>query len=466
MGPKNSAATCASVPSKDLSWIDRMYLKLENMCVEVDKNPSILLQETSKYMESHMNVVGANVKKLCTELIQDLISPTILSSEGAEKQLPECAIHCKCNCMDFEKPKHKSVDMVSKGSNPKAGHGVVPAKGSEEEEEKRIESIKGVVMKVETKHEEFATQGGQDISIEGSTRKSEASGKELNTIAGTDYGGDLNTASGQEELNTSVEAHETGTDRKVEELLSPSKGNSGLMGEDQDDSIKAYNKDSKDDESRMMGEEKSINGVACRGEVDHAEQASRPKEIDCQEFGTVDGQIAAHINIVAQGSVMASDLRAQEVEVLQQAVDVLHETHARRSKNISKICMEWHASHAMQKSLDLKIAAHVKMDASDAVSSGKNIGREEFKETNEVGGDLRSMYSYVFSELSQSNDEEDPMIMSDFLTGEDFEDEEQSAHWFDGEDLKKVLHAENFCIEKLRQTEGSVKEFDSDWELV
>lgn len=289
--------------------------------------------------------------------------------------------------------------------------------GSEEEEEQRIESTiyqkqdewKGVVMKVETKHEEFATQG-QDISIEGSIRKSEASGKELNTIAGTDHEEDLNTVSGQEELNTSVEAHEIGTDRKVEELLSPSKGNSGLMGEDQDDNIKAYNKNSKDDESRMMGEEKSINGVACRGEVDHAEQASRPKEMDCQEFDTVDGQIAAHINIVAQGSVMASDLRAQEVEVQQQAVDVLHETHARRSKNISKICMEWHASHAMQKSLDLKIASHVKMDASDAkniydaVSSGKNIGREEFKETNEVGGDLRSMYSYVFSELSRSNE--------------------------------------------------------------
>lgn len=75
-----------------------------------------------------MNVVGANVKKLCTELIQDLISPPILSSEGADK-LPECAIHCKCNCMDVGKPKQKGVDMVTKGSDPRAGHEAPSAKG-------------------------------------------------------------------------------------------------------------------------------------------------------------------------------------------------------------------------------------------------------------------------------------------------------------------------------------------------
>ena len=58
-----------------------------------------LVQETSKFVESQMNVVGTNVKKICAELIQDLLPPT-------EKKF-DCPIHCKCDCIDLEKPKQK-----------------------------------------------------------------------------------------------------------------------------------------------------------------------------------------------------------------------------------------------------------------------------------------------------------------------------------------------------------------------
>lgn len=108
MVPKNETLTRTDVPVKELSWIDRMYQKLENMCVEVDKNPTLLLQETSKYMESQMNVVGTNVRQLCAELIQDLLPQPILSSEVAVKK-PEPAVLCNCDCAALEKPKLKSA---------------------------------------------------------------------------------------------------------------------------------------------------------------------------------------------------------------------------------------------------------------------------------------------------------------------------------------------------------------------
>ena len=44
MGPKNESMIHSNIPTKELSWIDRMYQKLEDICVEVDKNPSLLIQ--------------------------------------------------------------------------------------------------------------------------------------------------------------------------------------------------------------------------------------------------------------------------------------------------------------------------------------------------------------------------------------------------------------------------------------
>ena len=44
MGPKAEAVIHPNIPTKELSWIDRMYQKLEDICVEVDRNPSLLIQ--------------------------------------------------------------------------------------------------------------------------------------------------------------------------------------------------------------------------------------------------------------------------------------------------------------------------------------------------------------------------------------------------------------------------------------
>lgn len=104
------------VPAKELSWIDRMYEKLENICVEVDKNPFLLFQETSKYVENHMNVVGTNVRKLCNDLIDDLLPP---SSEVAVKK-PESTIFCNCECVASEKPKQGASEKPKQKAGTKS----------------------------------------------------------------------------------------------------------------------------------------------------------------------------------------------------------------------------------------------------------------------------------------------------------------------------------------------------------
>jgi hypothetical protein len=50
MGPKNEVIIHTNVHTKELSWIDRMYQKLEDICVEVDKNPSLLIQVKPSFM--------------------------------------------------------------------------------------------------------------------------------------------------------------------------------------------------------------------------------------------------------------------------------------------------------------------------------------------------------------------------------------------------------------------------------
>ena len=68
-------------------------------------------------MENQMNVVGTNVKKLCAELIQDLLPPT-------EKKF-DCPIHWKCDCKDLEKPKQGGSYMSAQDAKQETG-GIEP----------------------------------------------------------------------------------------------------------------------------------------------------------------------------------------------------------------------------------------------------------------------------------------------------------------------------------------------------
>lgn len=110
MVPKGFAIFDMDVTSKGLSWIDQMYQKFEAICVEVDQNSSILLQETTKYVENQVTVVGTNVRKLCEEVIQDILPP---DPDTAIKSLAsDISIDFVEEFELFEKPK----------SNPKKLH--------------------------------------------------------------------------------------------------------------------------------------------------------------------------------------------------------------------------------------------------------------------------------------------------------------------------------------------------------
>eukprot|EP00249_Psilotum_nudum_P012762 c23964_g1_i2 orf=538-1266(-) len=106
MGPKNEAVMCKDASVKEFSWIDRMYQKLESICVEVDKNPNLLFQETTKYVENQMNAVRSNVRKFCTELIEDLLPPLSLSSDALVKE-PDLLERCDSESMGSDKLQNK-----------------------------------------------------------------------------------------------------------------------------------------------------------------------------------------------------------------------------------------------------------------------------------------------------------------------------------------------------------------------
>eukprot|EP01018_Ginkgo_biloba_P015781 Gb_10247 [translate_table: standard] len=91
MMPKGLSIFDMDVTSKGLSWVDHMYQKFEAICVEVDKSPSLLIHETTKYVENQVSVVGANVRKFCEEVIQDILPPA-----------PEVAIKSLASNMSIE----------------------------------------------------------------------------------------------------------------------------------------------------------------------------------------------------------------------------------------------------------------------------------------------------------------------------------------------------------------------------
>ncbi|ONI12536.1 hypothetical protein PRUPE_4G170200 [Prunus persica] len=57
---------------KGMNWVGNIYQKFEAICQEVD---DIVNQDTIKYVETQVQTVGKSVKKLCSDVVQDLIPP-------------------------------------------------------------------------------------------------------------------------------------------------------------------------------------------------------------------------------------------------------------------------------------------------------------------------------------------------------------------------------------------------------
>ncbi|KAK4342293.1 hypothetical protein RND71_038109 [Anisodus tanguticus] len=54
---------------KAISWVGNIYQKFETMCLEMEE---AMYQDTVKYVENQVNTVGTNVKRFCSEVMQDV----------------------------------------------------------------------------------------------------------------------------------------------------------------------------------------------------------------------------------------------------------------------------------------------------------------------------------------------------------------------------------------------------------
>lgn len=55
---------------KGITWMGHVYQKFEDMCLEVEE---VIYQDTVKYVENQVQTVGASVKKLYSEVMQDMM---------------------------------------------------------------------------------------------------------------------------------------------------------------------------------------------------------------------------------------------------------------------------------------------------------------------------------------------------------------------------------------------------------
>lgn len=54
---------------KAISWVGNIYEKFETMCLEMEE---AMYQDTVKYVENQVNTVSTNVKRFCSEVMQDV----------------------------------------------------------------------------------------------------------------------------------------------------------------------------------------------------------------------------------------------------------------------------------------------------------------------------------------------------------------------------------------------------------
>lgn len=63
---------------KGIAWVAHMYQKFENICFEVEE---IMYEDTVNYVENQVQIVGKGVKKFYSDVLQDLLPPSITEEE-------------------------------------------------------------------------------------------------------------------------------------------------------------------------------------------------------------------------------------------------------------------------------------------------------------------------------------------------------------------------------------------------
>ncbi|CAH8365218.1 unnamed protein product, partial [Eruca vesicaria subsp. sativa] len=65
-----------------ITWVGNVYHKFEAMCLEVEE---LIVQDTTKYVESQVQTVGNSMKKFCSDVVQDFLPD---DSADSEKPFP------------------------------------------------------------------------------------------------------------------------------------------------------------------------------------------------------------------------------------------------------------------------------------------------------------------------------------------------------------------------------------------
>jgi hypothetical protein len=109
MGPKAYAANKALDGGKELSWMDRVCLKMETFCElgEYGQGPTLLMQE----MEMQLNSLGSGLRKLANEaneFVQELLMPpTMNDAEKAGEKALDLKQQCDVRIAASQKKKVK-----------------------------------------------------------------------------------------------------------------------------------------------------------------------------------------------------------------------------------------------------------------------------------------------------------------------------------------------------------------------
>ncbi|KAH7352596.1 hypothetical protein KP509_19G053300 [Ceratopteris richardii] len=423
-----------------------MYLKLETICVEVDKNPSLLLQETSKYVENHVNAVGTNVKKLCAEFIHDLLSP-----EVGEKKL-ECALHCKCHCMDNEMSKSFGSNVVSK-------------KKDFEDVPKNYESVDSAVSQRQENFEKI-----NNTESHASTHASKAVRKapEINNSC---------KAAMIEKPPTLIGRHQVDESSRQKTFQGGVFVNESILEHESQDefffgneSLEASCRNVEEDKA-MRANEESVHAAECKLEVNAVGQENGTKEIS--HLRTMDTDIGDGKTKILFGFEEESSAFGRcQPQILVGVIDGFSE------KRLSDIGLQ----DAYNESTECCLEIDHSYDALSHISTFSigSLETDKVKIMDKSGGHFQS---FTIRDFSESIKEEDLICMSEYfskdeeneeqsahwlihgnLRGE--EDEEQSAHWLIHENLRDVLQPEIFGVEESCQQESFCNDLDLDWELL
>ncbi|KAL2644137.1 hypothetical protein R1flu_011724 [Riccia fluitans] len=153
MGPTNGAVLQRENPNstKELSWLDRMQLKLDTLC-EVDggRNPSEVIHDSSIFFGNQLCAVGTNVRIFCAEFVRELLAPEDSTEMTASTNTLQGDSDFATNGNSVVERSHRVVDSVGNSSQVVCERRATLMTGPREivvAESRRVPALEGISRK-------------------------------------------------------------------------------------------------------------------------------------------------------------------------------------------------------------------------------------------------------------------------------------------------------------------------------